>query len=86
MRDQQVAPLERAVWFVEHVARHRGAPHLQLASRHLGLVRTWSLDVAALLLAALVLVYWAVKWGRGLAVKWGKTLRGQLRGTKRHWD
>jgi hypothetical protein len=35
IRDQVASPLERAVWFVEHVARTKGAHHLKLASRNL---------------------------------------------------
>ena len=29
MRDEKETPLERAVWWVEYVGRHRGAPHLR---------------------------------------------------------
>ncbi|XP_059481740.1 UDP-glucuronosyltransferase 2C1-like [Neocloeon triangulifer] len=57
MRDQVSSPLDRAIWFVEHVARTKGAEHLKLASRTLSSVQTHNVDVvvaAVLLLAALL--------------------------------
>ncbi|XP_065341949.1 UDP-glucuronosyltransferase 2B4-like [Cloeon dipterum] len=63
MRDQLTSPLERAIWFVEHVARTGGAPHLKLASRTLSVVQKHNLDVmaaAAALLAVLVSV--GLRW------------------------
>jgi len=59
MQDQLVKPMDRAVFYVEYVARHRGAPHLRspLAGLPYG-SRTLYLDVAvvaALLTLTLVL-------------------------------
>ena len=35
MRDQMESPLDRAVYWIEYVIRHKGAPHLRTASRKL---------------------------------------------------
>ncbi|XP_035676999.1 UDP-glucuronosyltransferase 1-2-like [Branchiostoma floridae] len=60
-RDQPQSPMDRAVWWIEHVIRHGGLPHLKSAARHLSLLQYHLLDVAALLSAAgvaMVLVLW----------------------------
>ena len=38
-------PLEDAAWLMEFVAATRGADHLKIASRHLGLIQLYCLDV-----------------------------------------
>nr|XP_023022084.1 UDP-glucuronosyltransferase 2C1-like [Leptinotarsa decemlineata]XP_023022085.1 UDP-glucuronosyltransferase 2C1-like [Leptinotarsa decemlineata] len=60
--DQPVTPLQRAVYWTEYVLRHRGAKHLQSPSRNLGVIQYYLLDVAALLFASLVLLYYVVKY------------------------
>ncbi|XP_078594791.1 UDP-glucuronosyltransferase 1-2-like [Branchiostoma floridae x Branchiostoma japonicum] len=60
-RDQPQSPMDRAVWWIEHVIRHGGLPHLKSAARHLSLLQYHLLDVAALLCVAgvvVVLVLW----------------------------
>lgn len=57
MRDQPQTPLERAVWWTEHVLRHGGGHHLRSPAANI----TWSeyleLDlVLTLLLIALVII------------------------------
>ncbi|XP_035040034.2 UDP-glucuronosyltransferase 2A1 [Hippoglossus stenolepis] len=54
-RDQPVAPLSTAAFWVEFVMRHGGAPHLRLASRDLNWFQYHSLDVAAVLLVVLMI-------------------------------
>ncbi|BFF90232.1 UDP-glucuronosyltransferase 2A3 [Drosophila madeirensis] len=55
-RDQLVAPLERAVFWVEHVTRHKGARYLRSACQDLSLVEYHNLDVLGTLLAGLGVV------------------------------
>jgi glucuronosyltransferase len=45
MRDQMDRPLDRAVYWIEYVIRHCGAPHLRTASRKLWLYQRGLLDV-----------------------------------------
>ncbi|XP_049831240.1 UDP-glucosyltransferase 2-like isoform X1 [Schistocerca gregaria] len=54
-RDRPRPPLEEAVYWLEYVLRHRGAPHLRPASLDLPWHQLLLLDVAALALAALLL-------------------------------
>ncbi|CAH1264487.1 UGT2B17 [Branchiostoma lanceolatum] len=55
-RDQPQSPMDRAVWWIEHVIRHGGLPHLKSAARHLSLLQYHLLDVAALLCGVVVAV------------------------------
>ncbi|KAH8294624.1 hypothetical protein KR018_000626 [Drosophila ironensis] len=54
-RDQKESPLERAVYWVEHVTRHKGARYLRSASQDLSFVEYHNLDVLATAFAALSL-------------------------------
>uniref|UniRef100_A0A8D8T6A1 UDP-glucuronosyltransferase n=1 Tax=Cacopsylla melanoneura TaxID=428564 RepID=A0A8D8T6A1_9HEMI len=56
--DELSAPLDRAVYWTEHVLRHKGAPHLSSYSRHLSWYQMYSVDV---ILTMLALVYAVVK-------------------------
>jgi glucuronosyltransferase len=49
-RDQQTQPLDRAVYWVEYVLRHKGAVHLRSAARDLNYIQYFSIDVMAVLL------------------------------------
>ncbi|XP_063216516.1 UDP-glycosyltransferase UGT5-like [Bacillus rossius redtenbacheri] len=55
MADQQMAPLERAVWWTEYVLRHRGAAHLRSAAVGMPWYQYLLLDVAGFLLACALL-------------------------------
>lgn len=57
MHDQLSTPLERAVWFVEHAARTRGAAHLKVASRNLSPLQKHAIDVLLVALAVLVVAF-----------------------------
>lgn len=63
--DQPETPLERAVFWVEYVMRHNGAPHLRSASLDLHWTQEALLDVyAVLFLVILIFVYfdyWLIK-------------------------
>lgn len=44
MRDVKEPPLERAIDLIHYLIRHKGAPHLKLASRSLNFVQYFSID------------------------------------------
>ncbi|XP_049803689.1 UDP-glucosyltransferase 2-like [Schistocerca nitens] len=54
-REHRADFLERAVWWVEYVIRHRGAPHLRSAALHLHWWQLLLLDVVAFLLVGVAL-------------------------------
>ncbi|XP_059478099.1 UDP-glycosyltransferase UGT5-like [Neocloeon triangulifer] len=56
LRDQAQPPLERAVFWVEYVLRHKGARHLQSAGRRLSWWQRHSLDVIGVLITTLLLL------------------------------
>ncbi|KAG7160269.1 2-hydroxyacylsphingosine 1-beta-galactosyltransferase-like 3 [Homarus americanus] len=61
LRDQETPPLQRAVYWTEHVLRHGGAPHLRSPAANMPLHQYFLLDVAAVLAVAaavLVLLLW----------------------------
>ncbi|XP_057380501.1 UDP-glycosyltransferase UGT5-like [Daphnia carinata] len=45
MRDQLESPVERAIYWIEYVIRHQGAPHLRSAARELSFYQRGLLDV-----------------------------------------
>ena len=49
--DQPIKPLDRAVFWIEYVMRHKGAKHLRPASHDLTWFQYHSLDVIGFLLA-----------------------------------
>ncbi|KAK2541713.1 Ugt2a1 [Columba guinea] len=60
--DQPIKPLDRAVFWVEFVMRHKGAKHLRPAAHHLTWYQYHCLDVLAFLLAcAAIAVFILVK-------------------------
>lgn len=50
-RDQPIPPLDKAVFWIEYVLRHKGAPHLRSEASTLPWYSYYMLDVFALLLA-----------------------------------
>ncbi|XP_049963431.1 UDP-glycosyltransferase UGT5-like [Schistocerca serialis cubense] len=64
-RDRPRPPLEEAVYWVEYVIRHRGAPHLRSAALDLAWYQYLLLDVAAFVVAtmaaALLVLYLVVR-------------------------
>ncbi|CAL4153808.1 unnamed protein product [Meganyctiphanes norvegica] len=57
LKDQKDSPAERTVWWVEYAIRHRGAPHMDYAGKHLNTLQYYMIDVFCFL--ALVLLSWA---------------------------
>ncbi|XP_069486613.1 UDP-glucuronosyltransferase 2A2-like isoform X3 [Ambystoma mexicanum] len=58
--DQPMKPLDRAVFWIEFVMRHKGAKHLRPASHNLTWYQYHCLDVIGLLLACLLAILLAV--------------------------
>lgn len=56
MRDQPVQPLDLAVHWIEHVMKHKGAPHLQNAGIKLNWIQSYLLDVIVFIGAVLTVV------------------------------
>ncbi|XP_041972156.1 uncharacterized protein LOC121728111 [Aricia agestis] len=56
MQDQPQPPLERAVWWIEHVLRHGGAAHLRARTANMPLPQFLQLDLVALALGAVAAV------------------------------
>ena len=52
--DRLVGPMETAVYWVEYVIRHRGAPHLKVAGVDLPWYKYMLLDVIGVIFIALV--------------------------------
>ncbi|XP_066483269.1 UDP-glucuronosyltransferase 2A2-like [Tiliqua scincoides] len=68
--DQPVKPLDRAVFWIEFVMRHKGAKHLRPAAHHLTWYQYHSLDVIAFLIGCLaVFIFTVVK---GCSFCWHK--------------
>ncbi|XP_078684860.1 UDP-glucuronosyltransferase 2B31-like [Branchiostoma floridae x Branchiostoma belcheri] len=60
-RDQPQSPMERAVWWIEHVIKHGGLSHLRARAVELPWYQYYLLDVAAFLLAvcsAVLVLIW----------------------------
>lgn len=62
MRDQPMKPLDKAIFWLEYVIRHQGAPHLRTAALSLRWYQYLLLDVAAFIAVVfLMLVYISYK-------------------------
>ncbi|XP_071371471.1 UDP-glucuronosyltransferase 2C1-like [Centroberyx affinis] len=55
-RDQPIKPLDRAVFWIEYVIRHKGAPHLRTQSNKMSWFVYHSFDVITTLLAVVLLM------------------------------
>ncbi|KAG5880366.1 hypothetical protein JTB14_029492 [Gonioctena quinquepunctata] len=55
MKDRQIKPLEKAVYWVEYVIRHNGAEHLRVGYMHLTWYQYYLLDVYAILFGTIFL-------------------------------
>lgn len=64
-RDEPQQPLEKAVFWVEYIMRHKGANHLKSAGLNLNRFQYHSVDVVIFLITMLVstlfVLYWFVK-------------------------
>eukprot|EP00058_Branchiostoma_floridae_P003053 XP_002588541.1 hypothetical protein BRAFLDRAFT_220703 [Branchiostoma floridae] len=62
-RDQPQSPMERAVWWIEHVIKHGKLPHLRARAVELPWYQYYLLDVTAFLLAVCAAVLGTVWYG-----------------------
>lgn len=60
-RDQPKTPLETAVYWIEYVARHKGAPHMRSAGQDLSWIALYNFDVYAFVLVLVILFAYAIK-------------------------
>uniref|UniRef100_A0AAQ6IP30 UDP-glucuronosyltransferase n=1 Tax=Anabas testudineus TaxID=64144 RepID=A0AAQ6IP30_ANATE len=56
-RDQPMKPMDRAMFWIEFVMRHKGAPNLRTESYKMSKIQYYSIDVVVFLLAAVFLVF-----------------------------
>ncbi|XP_076063748.1 UDP-glucosyltransferase 2-like [Oratosquilla oratoria] len=76
MQDQETRPIDRAVYWVEYVLRHKGAYHLRSTATGLSLSQYLLLDVAMVLAVASVVLLFALYFVTRLTIKGGRaTLR-----------
>jgi glucuronosyltransferase len=69
-RDQMESPLERAIYWIEYVIRHQGAPHLRSASRKLSLHQRGFIDVIVVVLFLSFLVaYVTIRFSRFVCLR-----------------
>ncbi|KAF2366710.1 UDP-glucuronosyl/UDP-glucosyltransferase [Trinorchestia longiramus] len=61
LQDQKESPGERAVWWIEYVIRHRGAPHLQYTGKQLHFLQYICADVIAFLVVCVYVAYKCLK-------------------------
>nr|XP_049706090.1 UDP-glycosyltransferase UGT5-like isoform X1 [Helicoverpa armigera]WRX06260.1 UGT33F2A-like protein [Helicoverpa armigera] len=60
MEDQPMKPLERAVWWTEHVLRHGGARHLRSPAANMSWAEYLELELVLIVLAGLLAVLTAI--------------------------
>lgn len=60
LADTQNTPMETAIWWTEHVIRHKGAPHLYSPSRNLSLYQVWLLDILAIFVVSSIVALYCI--------------------------
>lgn len=64
-KDTVLTPLDQAVWWVEYIIRHKGAPHLRPASLDLHWTQYYLIDIAAFLIfTACIITFGIFKLGQ----------------------
>lgn len=76
MHDQPDRPLDRAIYWIEYVIRHRGAAHLQSKNKWMSLFQRALMDVFLIFLVSSCLIIF-------LALKLVRLIRTALRGLTR---
>lgn len=59
-RDQQNTPMETAIYWVEYIVRHKGAPHLRVAALDLSIFVNYSLDVIGFVAFSMIFVVYVL--------------------------
>lgn len=54
--DQPTKPLDRAIWWIEYVLRHKGAAHLRSPAADMSWFKLLSLDVISFLTGCIIFV------------------------------
>lgn len=57
-----MTPVETAVYWIEYVVRHKGAPHLRSAGLDLCFISYHNLDVFGFMIGTVLAVLFSVKW------------------------
>lgn len=57
IQDQPMKPLERAVWWVEYVLRHRGAKHLRSPAANITWAEYLEIEIFLILLSVLLICF-----------------------------
>jgi hypothetical protein len=73
--DQPGLPLDKAIYWVEYVIRHKGAPHLQSAGQELSFLQYHNLDVFGVMLATVLFTLLTIKMCLCGRKKEGKALK-----------
>lgn len=55
MRDQPQIPVERSMWWIEHILRHGGGKHLRSPAANMSWAKYLEIDVLLLILFTLML-------------------------------
>lgn len=55
-KNQPICPLEKAIYWIEHVIKYKGADHLKPASTKLSFFQHYLFDVALFLIGAISLI------------------------------
>ncbi|XP_051986441.1 UDP glucuronosyltransferase 5 family, polypeptide G1 [Xyrauchen texanus] len=58
-RDQPLSPLDCAIFWIEYVMRHKGAPHLRSEATNLSWYSYHNIDVVAFLLSIMMIALWS---------------------------
>lgn len=56
LEDQPIKGVDKAVWWIEYVIRHKGAPHLRSPSADMSLYEYFMLDAVAFILSVTLFV------------------------------
>ncbi|KAL0270118.1 UNVERIFIED_CONTAM: hypothetical protein PYX00_007627 [Menopon gallinae] len=60
LRDRPMKPMDTAIYWIEYVIRHKGAPHLRSAAQDLRWYELYLLDVVSVILAAVAIAFYVV--------------------------
>ncbi|XP_076477490.1 UDP-glycosyltransferase family 50 member B3 isoform X2 [Bombus vancouverensis nearcticus] len=61
LRELPINPRKLATWWVEHVAKYKGAEHLKSSTRYMNVIHYYSIDVAMFYAIALLLSVYGLK-------------------------
>ena len=56
--DQLVSPMDRAMWLIDFVIKHKGAPHLKINPQGLNFIQYFCLDTIIFLILLLSFIFY----------------------------